>query len=178
VELMDKFKERDIPLSVAVVGMDWHLVGDESVPHTGWTGYTWDKKLFPDPKAFGKDLHDCKLKITLNDHSHAGIHYHEDGYEEMAAFLNHDTKHQNPIHFDPTNPKFMEGYLKILHRNIEDVACDFWWIDWQQGEHSKVPGIELWMLMQILGMAWSHDIGGHMGGARDDELVTRRKSNC
>jgi len=227
VALMDKFKKMDVPLSVAVVDMDWHMVGDDAVPHAGWTGYTWDKKLFPDPKKFGKDLHDRKLKITLNDHPHAGIHYHEDGYEEMAAFLRHDTTHKNPILFDPTNPKFMEAYLRILHRNIEDVACDFWWIDWQQGEHSKVPGLDpLWMLNHFhfidasqkgeplifsryagpgshrypVGFSgdtvttwaslefqpeftatasnigygwWSHDIGGHMMGSRDDELVTR-----
>ncbi|PVH81593.1 glycoside hydrolase family 31 protein [Cadophora sp. DSE1049] len=227
VALMDKFKKMDVPLSVAVVDMDWHMVGDDAVPHAGWTGYTWDKKLFPDPKKFGKDLHHRKLKITLNDHPHAGIHYHEDGYEEMAAFLRHDTTHKNPILFDPTNPKFMEAYLRILHRNIEDVACDFWWIDWQQGEHSKVPGLDpLWMLNHFhfvdasqkgdplifsryagpgshrypVGFSgdtvttwaslefqpeftatasnigygwWSHDIGGHMMGSRDDELVTR-----
>ncbi|PBP20223.1 alpha-xylosidase [Diplocarpon rosae] len=228
VALMDKFREKGVPLSVAVIDMDWHMVSDDAVPHAGWTGYTWDKKLFPDPKAFGKDLHDRRLKITLNDHPHAGIHYHEDGYEEMAAFLRHDTTHKHPILFDPTNPRFMEAYLKILHRNIEDVACDFWWIDWQQGEHSKVPGLDpLWMLNHFhfldsgrggnqplifsryagpgshrypVGFSgdtittwaslefqpeftatasnigygwWSHDIGGHMGGSRDDELVTR-----
>ncbi|EKD18020.1 uncharacterized protein L3040_004559 [Drepanopeziza brunnea f. sp. 'multigermtubi'] len=228
VALMDKFREHNVPLSVAVVDMDWHMVGDDAVPHAGWTGYTWDKKLFPDPKAFGKELHDRNLKITLNDHPHAGIHYHEDGYEEMAAFLRHDTTHKHPILFDPTNPRFMEAYLKILHRNIEEVACDFWWIDWQQGEHSKVPGLDpLWMLNHFhfvdagrdgrrplifsryagpgshrypVGFSgdtittwaslafqpeftatasnigygwWSHDIGGHMGGTRDDELVTR-----
>ncbi|CAL3965635.1 unnamed protein product [Diplocarpon coronariae] len=228
VALVDQFREKDVPLSVAVVDMDWHMVGDEAVPHAGWTGYTWDKKLFPDPEAFGQDLHDRKLRITLNDHPHAGVHHHEDGYEEMAAFLRHDTTHKNPILFDPTNPRFMEAYLKILHRKIEDVACDFWWIDWQQGEHSKVPGLDpLWMLNHFhfvdsgrggrqplifsryagpgshrypVGFSgdtittwaslefqpeftatasnigygwWSHDIGGHMGGSRDDELVTR-----
>lgn len=226
--LMDKFREHDVPLSVAVVDMDWHLVADDAVPHAGWTGYTWDKKLFPDPKAFGRELHDRKLKITLNDHPHSGIHHHEDAYDEMAAFIGHDTTHKSPILFDPTNPKFMEAYLKILHRNIEDVACDFWWVDWQQGEHSKVPGLDpLWMLNHFhfldagregrqplifsryagpgshrypVGFSgdtivtwaslefqpeftatasnigygwWSHDIGGHMGGVRDDELVTR-----
>lgn len=228
IGLMDEFKEREIPLSVAVVDMDWHLVNDPRVPHAGWTGYTWDDKLFPDPGSFGRELHRRNLKITLNDHPHSGIHSHEDSYEEMAKFLGHDTSKKNPILFDPTTPKFMEAYLNILHRNVEKAACDFWWIDWQQGAHSKVPGVDpLWLLNHFhfldnaihgqrplifsryagpgshrypVGFSgdtlitwaslefqpeftatasnigygwWSHDIGGHMLGTRDDELVTR-----
>ncbi|EHY58216.1 hypothetical protein HRR83_004925 [Exophiala dermatitidis] len=227
IKLMDEFRKKEVPLSVAVVDMDWHLVDDERVPHAGWTGYTWDDKLFPDPETFGRELHRRHLKITLNDHPHAGIHHHEDAYEEMARFLGHDTSKRNPILFDPTSPKFMEAYLTILHRNIEKIA-DFWWVDWQQGTHTKVPGIDpLWLLNHFhfldsahdgkrplifsryagpgshrypVGFSgdtvttwaslafqpeftatasnigygwWSHDIGGHYGGARDDELVTR-----
>lgn len=241
VKLMDKFRSQDIPLSVAVIDMDWHLVGDDRVPHTGWTGYTWDDKLFPDPSSFGRELHSRNLKITLNDHPHAGVHHHETSYEEMAKAIGHDTDDKGPILFDPTNRKFMDSYLSILHRDVENQACDFWWIDWQQGNFSRTPGIDpLWMLNHFhfldnalpeaggtassatgapekrplifsryagpgshrypVGFSgdtivtwaslafqpeftntasnigygwWSHDIGGHMGGARDDELVTR-----
>jgi hypothetical protein len=229
VQLMDDFRARDIPLSVAVVDMDWHLVSDPSVPHAGWTGYTWDKKLFPDAAQFRRDLHERHLKITLNDHPHNGIHSHEDAYKEMAEALDHDTSEKRPIMFDPSNRKFMKAYLEILHRNLEKIACDFWWIDWQQGPYSKVPGLDpLWLLNHFhyldhgrdgnttplifsryagpgsqrypIGFSgdtvvtweslafqpeftatasnigygwWSHDIGGHIFGVRDDELVTR-----
>ena len=228
IGLMDEFTKNKVPLSVAVVDMDWHLVRDPRVPHAGWTGYTWDDKLFPKPEIFGREMHSRNLKITLNDHPHHGIHHHEDSYEEMAKFLDFDTSQKNPILFDPTSPKFMEAYLTILHRNLEKVACDFWWIDWQQGSHTKVPGIDpLWLLNHFhfldnalggkrpiifsryagpgshrypVGFSgdtvttwaslefqpeftatasnigygwWSHDIGGHFGGCRDDELVTR-----
>ena len=228
VRLMDEFRRKDVPLSVAVIDMDWHLVNDDRVPHAGWTGYTWDDKLFPDPGMFGRELHSRNLKITLNDHPHAGIHHHEDSYEEMALAIGHNTKDKTPILFDPTNPAFMKAYLEILHRNVENKACDFWWIDWQQGPFSKVPGIDpLWVLNHFhfldnttrnthplifsryggpgshrypVGFSgdtvttwaslqfqpeftatasnigygwWSHDIGGHMLGGRDDELVTR-----
>lgn len=228
IELMDEFRKRKVPLSVAVIDMDWHLVDDERVPHAGWTGYTWDDKLFPDPTMFGRELHSRDLKITLNDHPHSGVHHHEDSYEEMAKAIGHNTKEKTPILFEPTNKNFMKAYLEILHRNIEDKACDFWWIDWQQGSFSKVPGVDpLWVLNHFhfldnardgqrplvfsryagpgshrypVGFSgdtittweslqfqpeftatasnigygwWSHDIGGHMLGSRDDELVTR-----
>ncbi|BCS19692.1 glycoside hydrolase family 31 protein [Aspergillus puulaauensis] len=228
VALMDKFRAHDIPLSVAVLDMDWHYVSDERVPHAGWTGYTWDKNLFPDPVKFREELHERYLQITLNDHPHGGIHAHEDAYEEMARFLNHDTTNKNPILFDPASPRFMQAYFHILHRRLENQACDFWWIDWQQGPYSKIPNFDpLWLLNHFqyldssrdgrsplifsryggpgshrypIGFSgdtvvtwsslafqpeftatasnigygwWSHDIGGHIRGIRDDELLAR-----
>ncbi|KAL4865168.1 hypothetical protein BDV12DRAFT_175129 [Aspergillus spectabilis] len=228
VELMDKFASNLIPLSVAVLDMDWHLVSDDRVPHAGWTGYTWNEMLFPDPKRFREELHERNLQITLNDHPHGGIHAFESAYEEMAKFLGHDTTDKNAILFDPTSPKFMEAYFGILHRKLENDACDFWWVDWQQGPYSKIPGFDpLWLLNHFqyldsgrdgrtplifsryggpgshrypIGFSgdtvvswdslafqpeftatasnigygwWSHDIGGHIRGIRDDELLTR-----
>jgi alpha-glucosidase (family GH31 glycosyl hydrolase) len=145
--LMNKFKDREIPLSVAVIDMDWHYVKGDNVPHVGWTGYTWNKDLFPDPKRFTKALHDRKLKVTLNDHPHAGVHCHEDIYEAMASALGHDTTHKAPILFDPTSQKYMHAYLNVLYRNLEEQGEDFRWIDWQQGTATRVPGFDaLWLL--------------------------------
>lgn len=37
--------------------------------------------------------------------------------------------------------------MSTLHHPLEDEGVDFWWIDWQQGTHSRIPGIDpLWML--------------------------------
>ncbi|KAL1892384.1 hypothetical protein Sste5346_007122 [Sporothrix stenoceras] len=230
LELMDRFGEEKIPLSVAVIDMDWHLVDDERVPHAGWTGYTWDRTLFPDPVAFAKELHNRHLKTTLNDHPHLGVHHHEESYKKMAEALGRDPSTKLPIAFDLTDPKFMDAWLNVLHRDLEKQGCDFWWIDWQQGALSRVPGLDpLWLLNHFhfldnqqqstddhglifsrfagpgshrypVGFSgdsittwaslqfqpeftataanvgygwWSHDIGGHMHGYRDDELATR-----
>ncbi|KAF3906781.1 Alpha-glucosidase [Arthrobotrys entomopaga] len=228
IGLIDKFSEQKVPLAVAVLDMDWHLVHDDRVPHSGWTGYTWNKNLFPDPAKFGKEIHGRNLRITLNDHPHGGIHHHEDAYESMAKAIGHDTTHKAPILFDATNKAFLDAFFGVVHRPIEKEACDFWWIDWQQGSHSKVEGMDpLWLLnhFQYLDTAktskkplifsryagpgshrypvgfsgdtvtswnslafqpeftatasnigygwWSHDIGGHFHGYRNDELVTR-----
>ncbi|GAO19506.1 uncharacterized protein UV8b_06594 [Ustilaginoidea virens] len=228
--LMDAFASRQVPLSVAVVDMDWHQVKGDHVPHAGWTGYTWERKLFPDPTAFGKALHQRRLKITLNDHPHAGVHHHEDLYHVLAEALGHDASTKAPILFNPTDPDFMHAYLTILHRSLEKDTCDFWWIDWQQGPISRIPGLDpLWLLnffhfqdhvkekgpgraiifsryagpgshrypvgfsgdsvvtweslkfqpeftatASNIGYGWwSHDVGGHLGGSRDDEMAAR-----
>jgi hypothetical protein len=36
LDLMDKFEENNIPLSVAVIDMDWHMVSGDDVPNSGW----------------------------------------------------------------------------------------------------------------------------------------------
>ncbi|KAJ5318347.1 hypothetical protein N7476_004767 [Penicillium atrosanguineum] len=232
LDLMDEFKRKGIPMSVAVLDMDWHLVRQEvcrKAGVSGWTGYTWDKSLFPDPASFGRELHKRGLKVSLNDHPADGIASFEEPYHRVARALDYDTSNGDTIPFDITNRKFCDTFFKILHRQVEeDSVCDFWWIDWQQGPHSRVMGIDpLWMLNHFqyldnmrpgrhplifsrfagpgshrypIGFSgdtivsweslefqpeftncasnigygwWSHDIGGHMQGKRDDELQTR-----
>ena len=40
MELMRRFDEEDLPFSVAVIDMDWHLTKIDPKYGTGWTGYT------------------------------------------------------------------------------------------------------------------------------------------
>jgi hypothetical protein len=52
-----------------VLDMDWHRV--DSVPErygSGWTGYSWERELFPDPESFLAELHRRGLRVTLNVH--------------------------------------------------------------------------------------------------------------
>ena len=57
-ELVERFEREGIPLSVAVLDMDWHLVDIDPRHGSGWTGYTWNTELFPDPREFLQWLHD------------------------------------------------------------------------------------------------------------------------
>ena len=48
------------------------------------------------------------------------------------------------------DPQFMQAYFKLLHHPYERMGVDFWWIDWQQGEQTKVPGLDpLWWLNHL-----------------------------
>lgn len=230
-ELMERFAGEKIPFSVAVLDMDWHLVDIEEKYGSGWTGYTWNRELFPNPKEFLRWLHNQGLHVTLNVHPADGVRAHEEMYEAMGRNLGMDTtdlEKELPISFDISDEKFVEAYFTHLHHPQEKAGVDFWWIDWQQGNLSKVEGMDpLWMLNHYhfldngregkrpmtfsryagpgshrypigfsgdtiitweslnfqpfftssasnIGYAmWSHDIGGHMMGAKDDELSGR-----
>ncbi len=165
--LMRRFQKEKVPFTVATVDMDWHWVkvrkkfGDQaSLRHvkradgevqrfhaTGWTGYSWNTDLFPDYRAFLKELHRENLKVTLNLHPAAGVQFFEDAYPEMAKAMGIDPATKEHVPFDITSPKFMENYFEILHHGYERDGVNFWWIDWQQGNQSKVPGFDpLWGL--------------------------------
>ena len=249
IDLMNRFTEEDIPFSVSVVDMDWHVteVPEELKPansrySAGWTGYSWNKELFPDYKAFLKFLQESGRKVSLNLHPADGVRRHEDMYEEMAKACGVDPASGERIPIDILSPEFMGKYFDILHHPYEKDGVDFWWMDWQQGNSYywiHEPNTEekladprevldpLWMLnhLHVMDIArdgkrpmffsrfsgpgshrypvgfsgdtvtcweslnfqpqftatasnigyswWSHDIGGHMCGYRDDELTVR-----
>lgn len=151
IELMDKFKQEEVPLSIGVIDMDWHHVDSVDPKYgSGWTGYSWNKEFFPDPKEFTKQLHDRDVKLTLNVHPADGIRAFEDCYKKLAEHMDQDTDHEDPVQFDVTSKKFLDGYFDIVHRDLEKDGVDFWWIDWQQGPYSRVPGIDpLWVLNHV-----------------------------
>ena len=94
--------------------------------------------MFPVPTRLLSWLHSQGLHTTLNLHPHEGCKSHEEQYQNFNEFMG------NPgnIEFKVTDPRFMEGYFKFLHRPHEDIGVDFWWIDWQHGDSSDIPGLD------------------------------------
>ena len=141
IALMQEFQDHQIPLSVCIVDMDWHIVntGNES---SGWTGYTWNSKLFPEPQRFLNELDEMGLKTALNLHPASGVYPHEAQYEEMAEQMGVGPESKKPIPFDIADPKFTKAYFEILHHPLEEMGVDFWWLDWQQGTKTKLAGLD------------------------------------
>lgn len=142
-EIVNNYQSHEIPLDTLVTDMDWHITfykeaaegkRDQAGQSIGWTGFTWDKHLFPNPKEF---LDWCKargLKNTLNLHPASGIQPWEEKYKEMAVAMGIDPATQKYVPFDPTNVAFVTNWFKIALGEREDEGIDFWWLDWQQGE--------------------------------------------
>lgn len=138
-QIVEEFEQHDVPLDVLVVDMDWHL--------DGWTGYTWNPKCFPDPPGFLRWVHDRGLKVTLNLHPADGVGKHESAFADVARAMELDPAKTDRVPFDCTDPRFVDAYFKYLHHPLERQGVDFWWIDWQQGQQTRVAGLDpLWWL--------------------------------
>lgn len=165
--LMKKFMERKLPVTVATIDMDWHWTdvvdrfGDRAKPALpkckeeilyntvllGWTGYTWNTELFPDHRELLDWLHGNGFHVTLNVHPSQGIRFYEECYQRVCERLGLDPERQKTVPFDATNREFMKAYFEEVHRPLEKEGVDFWWIDWQQGTKTKIPGLDpLWAL--------------------------------
>ena len=131
--LLEKFEKERIPLSVAVLDMDWHITGVDPKYGTGWTGYSWNREYFPEPGDFLDMLHDKKLAVTLNLHPADGIRAYEDMYEAVAKRMDIDPDTEKPVEFDFADKKFRDVYFDEVMHPYEEDGVDFWWIDWQQG---------------------------------------------
>ncbi|MCY3413938.1 MAG: DUF5110 domain-containing protein [Candidatus Heimdallarchaeota archaeon] len=145
--LIESFEDHDLPLSVAIIDMDWHLVNIEKKYGSGWTGFTWNKDLFPEPKELLEWLHNRDLKVSLNLHPALGIRAHEEAYPEIAKVMGVDITKEEPVEFDVTDRKFMIAYFDLVLRKHENLGIDFWWMDYQQSKKSKLPYLDpLWMV--------------------------------
>lgn len=156
-ELVDGFHQNSVPLDVFVIDMDWHQTfgrhfreQDASGHARGWSGYTWDHALFPDPKDFLSELHDDGLKVTLNLHPASGVQPWEEAYPEFARNMGMDPATKQYVPFDLTDKKFAENYLDLLHHPLEKQGVNFWWLDWQQEANTKTAGVNpTWWLNYI-----------------------------
>jgi alpha-glucosidase (family GH31 glycosyl hydrolase) len=238
-DLVTGFRQNGVPLDVLVIDMGWHLSReqllaagekdpDQSGHGLGWSGYTWNNVLFPDPRLFLDHVHQEGLKATLNLHPASGVQPWEAAYPAFASAMGVDPATKKYIPFDITNKKFAINYMDLLHHPLEKQGIDFWWLDWQQEATTGLPGVNpTWWLNYVhftdqqregkrpllfhrwgglgnhryqigfsgdtisvwdslafqpwftataanVGYAyWSHDIGGHMPGAVDPEILTR-----
>ena len=158
-DLVRDFRLNSTPLDVLVIDMDWHMSDeqlnamgavDESGQKLGWTGYTWNKVLFPDPDAFLKRLHEEGLKIPMNLHPASGIQPWEQAYPAMARAMGVDPATKKYIPFDPTDKKWATNYLDLVLHPLEKQGVDFWWLDWQQQQVTNLPGVNpTWWLNYV-----------------------------
>ena len=128
-DLIRHFKTYGIPLDVLVIDMDWHYTEPGK---GGWTGWTWNRRLFPDPQRLLSDLHADSLKVTINLHPADGIAPYEEAYPNMARDLGIDPATRQTIPWVNSDKRMISAVFKNILTPMEHWGIDFWWLDWQQ----------------------------------------------
>ncbi len=148
-ELLDQMLSVGMPIDVFVIDMEWHETWgimnrpdpiDEFGQMHGWTGYTWNRRLFPDPKSTLDYLHSNGCKVALNLHPASGIQPFEECYPAFCA--DYGWKGTNAVPYHATERKWCDSYFKTVLGPLEKQGVDFWWLDWQQwGDDNYVKGL-------------------------------------
>lgn len=140
-DIMNNLSSNDIPTDVMILDMDWHWNGSEgsmSGGRGGWTGWSWNTNLIPDPVGLLKEMHDRNFKVALNLHPADGVNSVES--PEFFTAMNEDLRGKYnvnassgktiPWYLDYTD--FTDSFFRTIIREHESEGVDFWWLDWQQ----------------------------------------------
>ena len=142
-EFAGEYAQHDFPLDNMVLDMDWH--------RAGWTGWSWNRELIPDPENLIADLHKQGLQVTLNLHPADGVAASEDQYQPFMAALGLPADGQT-VPFDAADQKQMRALETQILDPLIKTGVDFWWLDWQQYPNTR--GIaeltNLWWLNEVL----------------------------
>ena len=148
-DVIERFRSIDIPVDVLIIDMDWHETWgldkdpehDEYGQRIGWTGYTWQKELFPAPEQMFRWANNAGLKTALNLHPASGIQPYEECYDRFCKEYGWDQPGKS-VPFKIDEKKWADAYYKAVLKPIEEQGNTFWWLDWQQWKESKYnPGL-------------------------------------
>ena len=139
-QIVNEYKNYNFPLDIMVMDMDWHK--------DGWTGWSWNRKLLPEPEKLLKWFHAQNLAVTMNLHPADGVKPHEDKYRDFMRKMGVNLKGLADtalptLPFDASDKKYMKNIYKIMLDPLRKSGVDFWWLDWQQYEYTKgIPDLK------------------------------------
>ncbi|MDO5569409.1 MAG: glycoside hydrolase family 31 protein [bacterium] len=118
VDLIDKFKDNNIPLSAILLGDKWH---DDI------SNYDFAKNLYPDSSGFIKYLHDKNIHLGVTMNPELGVNLGDPTYPIVADGLKVNLK---KIPLMPFNSKTLGMYFKLYVTNLENLGVDFFYLDY------------------------------------------------
>ena len=132
--IVKSMRDNDINADVLILDMDWHWNGEKEVSggRGGWTGWSWNTNLIPDPEGLLADIHKGGLRAALNLHPADGVAAHEDQYKAVAEAMGLDAGSAETIPWMLEDRKFAKAFFDHIIRPLEKQGVDFWWLDWQQ----------------------------------------------
>jgi len=131
--IVGEYHEHAVPLDVMVMDTDWH--------REGWTGWSWNRDLIPDPPGLLKWLHAQGLAVSLNLHHAGGVGPQEDAYGPFMRALGIDPASRRTVPFDAVDRRYLEALFANVIDPLETDGVDFFWIDWQQLPSTRLAGL-------------------------------------
>lgn len=127
VEVARTFRKEQFPLDYIV--QDWQYWGSDK--DGTWSGMTWNRERFPDPKGMTKAIHDMHLKLMVSIWPSIG------NDTALAHELDEHKLRFEPLHwiskkariYDAFSPEGRKIYFKHVKKGLLDVGVDALWMD-------------------------------------------------
>lgn len=127
-KIVEDYKSRSLPLDIFVLDMNWHA-------KYAWGGYSWDRRIIPDPQDLLLDYLKGVEGLTtmVNVHDADGVDTFEDRHDEMAAAMGLDPS-CGKLEFEfCSNQSYTRALEDVVVKGLHEDGVDHLWIDWQQG---------------------------------------------
>jgi alpha-glucosidase (family GH31 glycosyl hydrolase) len=133
-QIVDEYHANDFPLDTIVMDYGWH--------QQGWTGWTWNAELIPDPDALMRWFHDHGLTVTVNDHPDGGVQPSEKNYGQFMRDMGQDPASKETAKFDASDQKYMEAWWRDTHDPLMRQGVNFWWLDMGKTNAPGLPSLD------------------------------------
>ncbi len=127
LEVAQTFRKEQFPLDYIV--QDWQYWGSDK--DGSWSGMTWNRERFPDPKGMTKAIHDMHLKLMVSIWPSIG------NDTALAKELDQHGLRFEPLHwiskkariYDAFSPEGRKIYFKHVKQGLLDAGVDALWMD-------------------------------------------------
>lgn len=128
INLIEDFKYHKIPLSILLLGEDWHIRNVNSLRNLS-TGFSFNREYFKNPETFVSYLHDRKIRLGLKIDPSQGIMSHEENYQNFIKELGVQPQ-KDAIPFNIFDSSFLNAYFTNFIDPLHKLGVDFFWIDY------------------------------------------------
>ena len=133
LKLVNKFRKRDIPLSVLVLDNGWSVTNSK---YPKATGFTFDSNLYSNPSSFISKIHNQGLKLGVKINPGLGIYPYEPYFEAASKYMK--VNKDGYIDFNIYNLRDVDVLLKYFLHPLENMGVDFFWNDYNPHDKYKM----------------------------------------
>jgi len=133
-QIVEEYHKNDFPLDNIVMDYGWHL--------KGWTGYTWNSELIPDPTSLLQWFHHQGLAVTLNDHPDQSVLPTESMYANFMTAMGQRPASGRIIPFDAADKRYLDTFWQYTHEPLMRQGVGFWWLDFGKPPTPSMPSLD------------------------------------
>ena len=142
LELVDRFKRNNIPLSVFLLDNGWNK-GSDDYPMIK-VGYTFNNDLFPNVTDFINRLHENNIKLGVKINPKYGFLPSEKYYNTTLGYKK--AMENGIISFNPQVMQDIDIFLKIYINTLKTEGVDLIWNDYDEFNKINLYLLNYYML--------------------------------